>query len=136
MSGGTEYAERLREVEAERDRLAAEVAGWKKGVEDANRISQRERAERDRVADALAASEAARQRAEGVLREVEWEGAHLGRVCCPSCGGPPPLPPGCAREYTLKDDVIGHIDGCDLARALSADETKPEPAPQRSREET
>jgi hypothetical protein len=83
---------------------------------------ERERAERDRVADALAASEAARQRAREVLRAVEWEGAHVGRVCCPSCGGLPPLPPGCAREYTLKDDVIGHTDGCELARALSADE--------------
>jgi hypothetical protein len=40
-------------LSAEVARLREELAGWRKGVEDANRISQRERATAERIAGAL-----------------------------------------------------------------------------------
>lgn len=97
--------------------LRAEVERLTRERDEARSITvdHRVRLEEERTLRLAAESREAEARAE--LREVEWEGSHMGRACCPSCGGLPPLPAGMAREFTLKDDVIGHYPDCRLDRA-------------------
>lgn len=56
--------------------------------------------------------------ARGVLRDVEWEGEHMGRTCCPACGGLMHYEPPHRHSFVLKDDTFGHRPDCALKAAL------------------
>lgn len=120
---GRSYFNAMIAAERSRDEARAEVAFYKGREEHYRKVLNvtdggQYRADWDGAIDRLRRE---RDEAREALREVEWEGEHMGRGCCPMCGGLMPYEPPHRHSFLIKDDIIGHKPGCALARVLSGE---------------